>query len=130
MPSTVAPLGARKTRSDLATLSFRFRRVGLPVARSSWRARTGWSWSVTSGVFPPLKDSAVVTAPDPTAHVRTVLRGLSGKTIGGVTYAAAMPAFADQLTDDEVAAVLSHKRTSWGNQAPPVKPENVLARRH
>ena len=82
------------------------------------------------GVFPPLKDSAVVTAPDPTEHIRTVLRGLSGKTIGGVTYASAMPAFADQLTDDEVAAVLSHERNSWGNQAPPVKPEEVLARRH
>src|SRR2546422_4699546 len=81
------------------------------------------------GVFPPLKDSAVVTAPDPTEHIRTVLRGLSGKTIGGVTYASAMPAFADQLTNDEVAAVLSHERTSWGNQAPPVKPEDVIARR-
>ena len=81
------------------------------------------------GVFPPLKDSAVVTAPDRTEHIRTVLHGLSGKTIGGVVYAAAMPAFADQLTDDEVAAVLSHERTSWGNQAPPVKPEDVLARR-
>src|SRR5262245_45012031 len=81
------------------------------------------------GVFPPLKDNAVVTAPDPTEHIRTVLRGLSGKTIGGVTYAAAMPAFADQLTDDEVAAVLTHERTSWGHQAKPVKPEDVVAQR-
>src|SRR5207245_5009197 len=81
------------------------------------------------GVFPPLKDSAVATAPDPTEHIRIVLRGLSGKTIGGVTYASAMPAFADQLTNDEVAAVLSHERTSWGNQAPPAKPDDVIARR-
>jgi len=61
---------------------------------------------------------------------RSTLRGLSGKTIGGATYAAAMPAFADQLTNDEVGAVLSHECISRGNQAPPVKPENVLARRH
>jgi len=81
------------------------------------------------GVFPPLKDSAVVTASDPTEHIRTVLRGLSGKTIGGVTYPSPMPAFADQLTDAEMAAVLSHERTSWGNKAPAVKPEDVLARR-
>ena len=81
------------------------------------------------GVFPPLKGSAVVTSGDPTEHIRTVLRGLSGKTIGGVAYAAAMPAFADQLSNDEVAAVLSFERTSWGNQAPPVKPEDVVARR-
>jgi mono/diheme cytochrome c family protein len=81
------------------------------------------------GVFPPLKGSAVVTASDPTEHIRTVLRGLSGKSIGGVAYATPMPAFADQLTDEEVAAVLSHERTSWGNQASPVKPEDVVARR-
>ena len=46
-----------------------------------------------------------------------------------VAYAAAMPAFADQLNDEEIAAVLSYERTSWGNRAPPVKPEDVLARR-
>ena len=80
-------------------------------------------------MFPPLKGSAVVTAPDPTEHIRTVLRGLSGKSIGGVTYATAMPAFADQLTDEEVAAVLSYERSSWGNQAGPVKAEDVIARR-
>ena len=81
------------------------------------------------GVFPPLKASAVVTSPDPSEHIRTVLRGLSGKTIGGVVYAAAMPAFADQLADEEVAAVLSYERASWGNQASEVKPADVTARR-
>jgi len=82
------------------------------------------------GVFPPLKGSTVVTAADPTEHIHTVLRGLTGKSIGGVTYATPMPAFADQLTDAEVAAVLSYERNSWGNQAPPVKPEDVkMARR-
>jgi mono/diheme cytochrome c family protein len=81
------------------------------------------------GVFPPLKGNAVVTAADPTEHIRAVLRGLAGKTIDGVAYASAMPAFADQLSDEEVAAVLNHERTSWGHQAPPVKPEDVIARR-
>jgi len=40
-----------------------------------------------------------------------------------------MPAFADQLSDEEVAAVLSYERTSWGNQAKPVKPEEVVVAR-
>jgi mono/diheme cytochrome c family protein len=40
-----------------------------------------------------------------------------------------MPAFADQLSAEEVAAVLSYERTAWGNQAKPVKPEEVVARR-
>ena len=81
------------------------------------------------GVFPPLKGSGVVTSADPAEHIRAVLRGLTGKTIDGVAYATPMPAFADQLTDEEVAAVLNHERTSWGNQAPLVKPEDVIARR-
>jgi mono/diheme cytochrome c family protein len=81
------------------------------------------------GVFPPLKGSAVVTAADPAEHIRTVLHGLSGKAIGGTTYGSAMPAFADQLSDEEIAAVLSYERASWGNQAKPVKPEDVVARR-
>jgi mono/diheme cytochrome c family protein len=81
------------------------------------------------GVFPPLKGNAVVTAADPTEHIRTVLRGVSGKMIGGVAYGAAMPPFADQLSDEEIAAVLNHERTSWGQQAPTVKAEDVVARR-
>ena len=80
-------------------------------------------------VFPPIKGRAVVTASDPTEHIRTVMGGPTGKTIGGVANAAAMPAFADQLTHEEQAAVLSYERTSGGNQAPPVKPEDVVARR-
>src|SRR5262249_58521572 len=81
------------------------------------------------GVFPPLKGSSVVNGADPNEHIRTVLHGLSGKAIGGVTYGSAMPAFADQLSDEEVAAVLSHERASWGNQAKPVKPEDVVVAR-
>src|SRR5262249_59083231 len=49
------------------------------------------------GVFPPLKGSAVVTSSDPTEHIRTVLHGLPGKSIGGAAYATPMPALGDQL---------------------------------
>jgi mono/diheme cytochrome c family protein len=59
----------------------------------------------------------------------TILHGLSGQTIGGVKYAALVPAIAGQLSDEEVAAVVSHERTSGGHQAPMVKPADVLARR-
>jgi len=81
------------------------------------------------GVFPPLAGSATVKAKDPTEHVRTVLHGLHGKTIGGVAYPAVMPPFGPQLTDAEVAAVVNHERSSWGNEAPFVQPEDVAAAR-
>jgi cytochrome c oxidase cbb3-type subunit 2 len=77
------------------------------------------------GAFPPLKGDPVVTAEDPTRHVEIVLEGLSGKKIQGTSYSAAMPGFADQLDDQEVAAVVNHERTSWGNSAPTVEPEDV-----
>ena len=69
------------------------------------------------GVFPPLKGSAVVTAADPTEHIRTVLRGLSGK--GHRRRDLRLPRCPRSpisSRDEEVAAVLSHERTSWGNQ--------------
>jgi mono/diheme cytochrome c family protein len=81
------------------------------------------------GVFPPLAGSATVQSSDPSEHITTVLHGLHGKTIGGVAYAAAMPPFGPQLKDEDVAAVINHERSSWGNRAEPVKPEDVSARR-
>jgi len=79
--------------------------------------------------FPPLAGDPVVTADDPAEHVTTVLHGKQGSTINGVTYGSAMPAFAEQLSDEEIAAVVNHERTSWGNSAPLVTPADVAALR-
>ncbi len=81
------------------------------------------------GVFPSLQGDPVVTAEDPTEHVRIVLQGLQGKAINGVTYASPMPAFGKQLNDKQVAAVINHERTSWGNTAPTITWENVAVQR-
>lgn len=77
------------------------------------------------GVFPPLAGDPVVTADDPTRHIEIVLWGLQDKTINGVEYAAAMPGWAEQLSDKEVAAIINHERTSWGNDAPTVSAKDV-----
>lgn len=77
------------------------------------------------GVFPPLKGNPVVTAKDPTRHIEIVLTGLSGKTIEGIKYAAAMPAHEHSMTNAEIAAVVNHERTSWGNNAPTVTEQDV-----
>ena len=82
-----------------------------------------------AGVFPPLAGDAVVTAKDSAEHIRIVLRGRQGQAIGGVAYPSPMPAFIDQLTDDEIAAVINHERTSWGNKGPLVTPKDVAALR-
>jgi cytochrome c oxidase cbb3-type subunit II len=78
-----------------------------------------------AGVFPPLKGDPVVNDRDPSAHIRTVLFGLRGKTINGTSYTAAMPAHASLMSDREIAAVINHERTSWGNSGPTVTVEDV-----
>jgi len=80
-----------------------------------------------AGVFPSLANNPVVVADDPAPHIATVLHGAQGRTIEGMTYPAAMPAFADQLTDAQIAAIVDHERSSWGNQAPKVTAKDVAA---
>ncbi|MGH8507515.1 MAG: c-type cytochrome [Gammaproteobacteria bacterium] len=82
-----------------------------------------------AGVFPPLKSAAVVLAEDPAEHGRIVVQGLTGKVIDGVTYSSPMPSFAEQLSDEAIAAVVNHERTSWGNAAPLITAEQVAALR-
>lgn len=57
------------------------------------------------GVFPALKNSPVATG-DIATHIAVVLRGVPGT---------AMQAFADQLDDAEIAAVITYERNAWGN---------------
>lgn len=78
-----------------------------------------------AGTFPPLADDPVVTAADPAKHIETVLFGASGSVIGGVRYTSPMPAWGATLSDADVAAVINHERTSWGNRAPLVTATDV-----
>lgn len=78
--------------------------------------------------FPPLVADPVVSANDPKQHVQVVLRGLHGKTIGSTSYGVAMPSFA-QLSDQEIAAIIDHERTSWGNHSPIITPGDVKKER-
>jgi mono/diheme cytochrome c family protein len=81
------------------------------------------------GVFPPLAGSEFVNG-DSARLVRLVLRGLTGPvTVGGATFNGAMPAWADQLTDAEIAAVLTSARSSFGNASPAVSAGLVVAER-
>lgn len=66
-------------------------------------------------IFPSLNGVDVILSDDPTEQIKIVLFGLEGKIINGIKYATPMPAWADQLSDEEVAAVINHERSSWGN---------------
>jgi mono/diheme cytochrome c family protein len=81
-------------------------------------------------IAPPLAGSEWVTGPVSNL-IRIQLRGLEGPiTVAGKEYnfPAGMAAMAYQ-TDEQIAAVLTYVRNSFGNQAPAVKPAQVAALR-
>lgn len=81
------------------------------------------------GVFPPLAVSEWVTG-KPEVTVQIVLHGITGElTVEGTKYNGAMPTFKDKLSDTEIAAVVSHIRTSFGNTADEVDADMVKAER-
>ena len=81
------------------------------------------------GAFPPLAGSEYVFGEEERV-VRIVLRGLSGPvTVKGQTFNGVMPAWADQLSDAEIAAVLTYVRSSWGNRAEAITAEKVAQER-
>ena len=77
------------------------------------------------GAFPPLKGSEYTTQGDGSEHVKIVIKGLQGPIkVAGKDYNGVMPAF-PQLSDNDLAAVVTYERRSWGNQGAVVSPDMV-----
>jgi mono/diheme cytochrome c family protein len=74
----------------------------------------------TLGIFPSLANSPIVQQTNPTSLLHVVLRGARSVGTEKAPTASAMPAFGWLLKDDQVAAVLTYIRNSWGNAAPAV----------
>jgi mono/diheme cytochrome c family protein len=77
------------------------------------------------GMQPPLSGSMTVNG-DPAALTAWVGFGVRPATSPAGQYRALMPAF-HYLKDEELAAVLTHLRSQWGNRSPPVTVETVRA---
>jgi mono/diheme cytochrome c family protein len=70
-------------------------------------------------VFPPLAGNPVVMSEDPASLIRIVLAGSTLAATQTAPSAFTMPGF-ENLTDAEIADVVTFIRTGWGNNAPPV----------
>jgi alcohol dehydrogenase (quinone), cytochrome c subunit len=79
--------------------------------------------------IPPLAGNPVVLDADPSSLINLVLNGAQPLLVRGTPDAYRMPQYRVQLTDDEIAQVLSFVRGGWGNGAPPVTAEQVKALR-
>lgn len=77
--------------------------------------------------FPPLAKSDFLNA-DPKRAIHTVIKGLSGEiTVNGKKINSVMPS--QNLTDDEIADVLTYVYSSWGNNKTVISPAMVKAQR-
>jgi mono/diheme cytochrome c family protein len=79
------------------------------------------------GQAPPFAKSEWAQG-DPGRMIRIPLSGLSGPiTVNGQEWNLAMPAMGAALSDEDLAAVLTYIRQSWGNKASEITPEQVKA---
>jgi nitrite reductase (NO-forming) len=75
-------------------------------------------------VFPPLAKSDYLMA-DKERSIAVVLNGLSGPvTVNGAAFNSVMPPMS-QLTDDEIANILTYVRNAFGNEGDAVSKEEV-----
>jgi mono/diheme cytochrome c family protein len=80
-------------------------------------------------LFPKLAMAPLVNGDDPASLIRVVLSGSRAGATDAAPTAPAMPAFGWNLSDDNVADVLTYVRNSWGNAAPAVSASDVKSMR-
>ena len=79
------------------------------------------------GQFPPLSGSEYVSG-DVRRLAAILVNGINGEfKVNGASYNAQMPAWKDTYNDEEIAAVLTYIRNSFGNKAEAVSKQQVEA---
>lgn len=129
-PFGVPALGDRRTLADLAPAPAAAAGTadGKQVFTANCVACHQAGGTGLPGVFPPLDGSEWVTGKE-RVLANILLHGINGElTVKGTTYKGSMPSF-QQLGDAELAAVATYVRSSWSNQAAPVKAEVFAAER-
>lgn len=76
------------------------------------------------GAFPPLKGSKIVLDDNSETMVDIIMNGYNGRASEGYGPMAAVGTLAG-LTAKEVAAIMNHEKTNWGNDAKKITSEEV-----
>jgi mono/diheme cytochrome c family protein len=105
-------------------------KVGAKIYTDECAACHGGDGKGAPDLFPALAASSIVQQADATSLMHIVLRGARSVATDKVPTGSAMPAFGWVLTDDQVAAVLTYIRNTWGNAAPAVTAAEVGSARH
>jgi mono/diheme cytochrome c family protein len=77
----------------------------------------------------PLAGAASSLVEHADSQINVVLNGSGRVVTNGVPDAYRMPPFREQLSDQQIADLLTYVRSAWGNHGGPVKPEDVKALR-
>lgn len=77
------------------------------------------------GLFPRLADNPLIRQDDTTSLMHVVLAGARAGAVDSRPTAPSMPAFGWEMTDQNIADVLTYIRNSWGNAAAPVSASDV-----
>jgi mono/diheme cytochrome c family protein len=80
-------------------------------------------------IYPPLVNNEAILMRYPVNAIRIVVNGGFPPSTEGNPRPYGMPPFGQDLSDQEIAAVVSYVRQSWGNHAPPVSPVEVSSAR-
>jgi mono/diheme cytochrome c family protein len=80
-------------------------------------------------IYPPLPGNALLQSADPLSTLRIILDGAQTVTTPRAPNPGSMPAYAKQLSDQEIADVANYIRNSWGNAASLVTPAQVARAR-
>jgi mono/diheme cytochrome c family protein len=76
-------------------------------------------------IYPPLPGNANLQSAIPANTLRIILQGAETVTTPRAPNAGSMPAYANDLSDQEIADVATYIRNSWGNSASAVTSEQV-----
>ena len=72
-------------------------------------------------LYPALKGSSIAVGHPQSRHINLILKGVPGS---------AMQSYADQLTDEEIAAITTYERNAWKNDTDElIQPADVAAER-
>jgi cytochrome c oxidase cbb3-type subunit 2 len=76
------------------------------------------------GAFPPLKGSKIVLDDDPEIMIDIIMNGYSGRAAEGFGI---MPPVGttNNLSAEEITAIMNHEKTSWGNDAKTINADEV-----
>ena len=115
--------------ADMADVGLRLKIPGAQTFMAKCSACHGADGRGQGPWIPPLAGSAASLAHENVSSINAVLNGSARIVAGGVPDAYRMPPFRSQLSDQEIAEVLTFVRTSWGNTGGAVQPQEVKALR-